>query len=99
MPGVPLDPPECHRSPALPTTREKFVDLLDLLDVQNRFPVRLLPALFLPPMNPLSYRVNDVLGVAENLQVFWTTITIERPFGNVQQLTDGLKLALVIRPP
>ena len=50
-------------------------------------------------MNPLSYRVNDVLGVAENLQVFWTTITIERPFGNVQQLTDGLKLALVIRPP
>ena len=99
MAGVPLDPPKCHRSTALPTTGEQFVDLLDLLDVQDGFPVRLLPALFLPPMNPLSYRINDVLGVAENLLVLRTAITIAHLFGNAQQLTDGLKFALVIRPP
>ncbi len=83
---VSLDPLE-----PVPPAGDGGVDLLHELEVHDRLAVALLPALLLPARHPLRDRVDDVLAVAEDVEVVVDVL------GRPEQFEDGAQLTHVVR--
>src|SRR6185312_14375298 len=82
---VPAHPLESVAAPG-----DRLVDLLEQLDVLHGLAVALAPALFLPAGHPLGHRIDDVLAVAEDEQVF------ARVVRGAEQFEHRRELALVV---
>ena len=86
VPRMPLHPREAH----LPAPQLR-IQLAHQIRVQHRLAVTLFPAALLPARHPLRQRIDDVLGIAQNVQLLAGAV-----LGGQQQVQHGHQLALVV---
>ena len=92
MAGMSLHPFKGDLASGVAVRLHQSINLTDKIRVEHRLTIRLAPVLTLPIVDPLGNAVNDVLTVAQNVQVVVGTLIAAQELLHCSELTN------VVRP-